>query len=431
MSDVTPVVGAAAPDGGSRAWLVMIGSFLCNGLIFGLINTYSVIYSRLHKDLEADQVPDASSKAALVGSLAIGTTFFLSPIAGILTDKIGVRLTTFLGGLLAFVGLFSSSYLTHKVEALYLTYGVMFGIGASLAYTPSLVILGHYFQKYLGLVNGFVTAGSSIFTIVMPHFIDLLLRNLELPSTLRCLSLFMAALMVIAPLFKPITPSKNVKLEKSEFKSLLNAGIWKEKRYVIWATVIPIALFGYFVPYVYMVEFVQTRFPDEDGKILVTCLGLTSGLGRIIFGKIADNPRVDRIFLQQLSFVCIGVLTMLMTVTHRFFILELIALGMGLFDGCFISLLGPIAFDLCGQSGAGQAIGFLLGFCSLPLTIGPPLAGMIYDHTKSYTLPFLLAGIPPIIGGFVLCLVRCTPPRGPQPVLGDDEEEKEAINTLA
>ena len=30
---------------------------------------------------------------------------------------------------------------------------------------------------------------------------------------------------------------------------------------------------------------------------------------------------------------------------------------MGFFDGCFITMLGPIAFDLCGPAGASQAIG--------------------------------------------------------------------------
>lgn len=69
---------------------------------------------------------------------------------------------------------------------------------------------------------------------------------------------------------------------------------------------------------------------------------------------------------------------MLMTVSPSFLILQLIVLGMGIFDGCFISLLGPIAFDLCGQAGASQAIGFLLGFCSIPLTIGPPIAGIVW-----------------------------------------------------
>lgn len=54
---------AVPPDGGTRAWLVMIASFLCNGILFGVINTYSVIYVDLQKKLEDNGVAEASSKA--------------------------------------------------------------------------------------------------------------------------------------------------------------------------------------------------------------------------------------------------------------------------------------------------------------------------------------------------------------------------------
>ena len=33
------------------------------------------------------------------------------------------------------------------------------------------------------------------------------------------------------------------------------------------------------------------------------------------------------------------------------------------------------AFDICGPAGASQAIGCLLGLCSIPLTFGPQIAG--------------------------------------------------------
>lgn len=56
-SDFTP------PDGGSRAWLVMVGSFLCNGILFGVINSYSVLYREFYGNLVAKNVSDASSKA--------------------------------------------------------------------------------------------------------------------------------------------------------------------------------------------------------------------------------------------------------------------------------------------------------------------------------------------------------------------------------
>ncbi|XP_063234234.1 monocarboxylate transporter 10 [Bacillus rossius redtenbacheri] len=393
------------PDGGTHAWLVAAASFLCNGLLFGVINTYSVVYVRLHERLVLQGVPDAASKASLVGSLSIGATFFLSSVAGVLSDSVGIRATTFLGGVLAAAGLFMSSFCTEQVECLYLTYGLMFGAGASLAYTPSLAILGHYFRRYLGLVNGLVTAGSSVFTVLMTFALDALLRSTSLEATFRATSALMTLILPCALLFIPrhgTTPAG-----ARGCCGLLNVAIWRRPRYLVWALVVPVALFGYFVPYVHMVEFVKLKFPESDGKLLVMCIGVTSGVGRLIFGKIADIPKVNRIFLQQISFALIGVLTMLLAATERFSLLVVIALCMGVFDGCFVSLLGPIAFELCGAQGAAQAIGFLLAFCSVPLTAGPFFAGMIFDYTGSYTAPFLLAGAPPLLGSLALFAVRC------------------------
>lgn len=51
------------PDGGLRAYLVVIASFCTNGLIFGIINSYSVIYLVLLKRLESQNVDGATVKA--------------------------------------------------------------------------------------------------------------------------------------------------------------------------------------------------------------------------------------------------------------------------------------------------------------------------------------------------------------------------------
>lgn len=51
------------PDGGSRAWLVMIGSFFCNGILFGVINSYSVLQDEFYSNLKSKNISDASSKA--------------------------------------------------------------------------------------------------------------------------------------------------------------------------------------------------------------------------------------------------------------------------------------------------------------------------------------------------------------------------------
>lgn len=68
-------------------------------------------------------------------------------------------------------------------------------------------------------------------------------------------------------------------------------------------------------------------------------------------------------------------MTMFIIIVPYFSMLVIITLVMGIADGCFVSVMGPIAFDLCGQKGAAQAIGCILGLCSIPLTVGPPIAG--------------------------------------------------------
>ena len=65
-----------------------------------------------------------------------------------------------------------------------MTYGLMFGGGSSLCYTPSLAILGHYFKRHMGLVNGFVTAGSSVFTIIMPILLNYLIKTIGVSTFL-------------------------------------------------------------------------------------------------------------------------------------------------------------------------------------------------------------------------------------------------------
>jgi MCP family monocarboxylic acid transporter-like MFS transporter 10 len=46
---------------------------------------------------------------------------------------------------------------------------------------------------------------------------------------------------------------------------------------------------------------VTVAFKDADGKLPIMCIGITSGVGRLIFGYIADLPKVNRILLQQVN----------------------------------------------------------------------------------------------------------------------------------
>ena len=272
-----------------------------------------------------------------------------------------------------------STTLTH----LYLTYGVILGLGASLAYAPSLVILGHYFKRRLGLVNGLVTAGSAVFTIIMPILLKMLIDSKGIQSTLEYLSLLMSVLMVCALTFRENLPFNESEKEKrsTPSKSIFNSGLYRNKLYLFWSITILFSLFGYFVPFFHLVKHANDVKSEFKGELLVTMIGAFSCLGRFITGPIADISNVNRIVLQQIAFCSIGLLTISIPVANSLGLL-VICCGLGVFDGCFISLLGPIAFDLVGAENASQAIGLLLCLCSLPLTVGPPIAGKTFLSSK-------------------------------------------------
>ena len=58
-----------------------------------------------------------------------------------------------------------------------------------------------------------------------------------------------------------------------------------------------------------------------------------------------------------------------------------------------------------GPIGATQGIAFMFGLVSIPVTIGPPIAGFIFDQTKNYAACFLAAGVPPIVSALMMSFI--------------------------
>lgn len=195
-------------------------------------------------------------------------TFLMSIFASILADRIGIRKVGCFGALLSTVGLLSSAFVT-QLELLYLTYGILIGVGGAFIYSPSLVILGHYFRKKMGLVNGLVSFGSALFSVSFSQILPVLIERVQLKNTLLILSGLEATMVFCAMTWKPVlvkesTMSQLTLSSESIYehvhdccswtKKFLNVDIWKNKGYVIWALSCGIALFGYFVPFVHLVS---------------------------------------------------------------------------------------------------------------------------------------------------------------------------------
>lgn len=410
--------GEFVPPDGGWGWIVCLTSLWANGTVFGIINTFGIVYVQMREHYSKND-PEVSLKTAFVGSTCTGVTFLMCTFSSILSDRVGIRPTAVTGAVLSTVGLVSTAFI-ERLELLYLTYGLLLGIGSSMVYSPSLVILGHYFKKNMGLVNGIVSFGSSIFTIALTRILPYLLSAIEIKYCFLFLSGLHFMLIIFSLSWKPLFQKEShlaaMALSTESVyqhcndcctwtKKFLNVKIWKNRAYVVWISSLCVALFGYFVPFFHLPKYTKDNFPGEDGSWLILCLSITSGISRIICGKLADIPWVSRIKMQQLAFLILGISTICIPFAGSFGALIGISLVMGICDGIFVCLLGPIAFDIVGPAEASQAIGFLLGIFSIPFTIGPPVAGWMYDSMGHYRIAFHVAGAPPILGSILMFLI--------------------------
>ncbi|XP_074530352.1 monocarboxylate transporter 8 [Halichoeres trimaculatus] len=425
--------GGFVPPEGGYGWLVVFAATWCNGSIFGIQNSFGILHLMLVKEHADPEDKTSQFKVAWVGALAMGMIFFCSPVVSMFTDRFGCRKTAVSGATVAFIGLLSTSF-ANTLSLRYFTYGILFGCGSSFAFQPSLVILGHYFRQRLGLANGVVTAGASLFSMGLPVLLNKVVEPLGLARTFQILSIFMLVQALLALLFKPLLPPGGgmgppgmgpgpAKPETQpggsaqagsrwskvvcEVRKYFNLRVFHIVTYRVWAFGVATAVLGYFVPYVHLINFVKKQFKETEKEwVLLVCIGASSGLGRLAFGKIGDHiPGLKKIYMQVVSFMVLGLMSIMIPQCSVFEGLVVVCVILGLCDGCFLTMMAPIAFELVGPMQASQAIGYLLGLMALPMTAGPPIAGLLHDHFKNYTVAFSLAGVPPIVGGIVLFFV--------------------------
>ena len=166
-----------------RSYKLMAISSLIGGVLvhltLGTIYTYSnmapyiisYIRNQSHPtDLRGVDAPWVFASAAVGQSLSM---YF----GGLLAQKLSVRLSTALG-CVALVSGVMLSYLTIKVTywVFLVTYGVMYGIGAGLAYIGPLYSVIRWFPSHKGLVNGIIVAGygggALVFNFVQTEYLN-------------------------------------------------------------------------------------------------------------------------------------------------------------------------------------------------------------------------------------------------------------------
>ncbi|XP_033759529.1 monocarboxylate transporter 1-like [Pecten maximus] len=106
----------------------------------------------------------------------------LGPVSAVLTKRYHHKTLICFGGLFTGGGLILSS-IAPSIEVLYLTYGIITGIGFEMSFPPSVMMIAVYFDKNRSIASGILFARGGLGGMLFPYLLRYLLREYGLKGT--------------------------------------------------------------------------------------------------------------------------------------------------------------------------------------------------------------------------------------------------------
>ena len=153
------------PDGGSRAWIIVLGAFCCFLTSYGWLSSIGVFQTYY----ELEMLPSYStSKISWILSVQVFTLSVLAPVNGKIFDSYGCRALIIIGSFLHVFGLMMVS-ISHKYYQIFLAQSICSGIGSAMLYHGAANAVATWFQKRRALALGLTSLGASIGGVAIPY----------------------------------------------------------------------------------------------------------------------------------------------------------------------------------------------------------------------------------------------------------------------
>lgn len=152
-------------------------------------------------------------------------------------------------------------------------------------------------------------------------------------------------------------------------------------------------MLGFYTPFVYLPSAaIEKGVEPEYATFLISIIGITNTVGRVLSGFIADLPCVSPLWVNNICIIMSGLCVFLTPFATSYTSFVALSLFFGFFVSAYISLSSIILVQLLGLSQLTNAFGLLILFRGSASMVGAPISGSIYDATQSYDISFYSAG---------------------------------------
>ena len=176
-------------------------------------------------------------------------------------------------------------------------------------------------------------------------------------------------------------------------KEMMNFSLLADPLFLLIGISNAFGMIGFYTPFVYLPSMAATLVSNvlitttthnyswqdnisvEDAAFLVSVIGISNTLGRVISGWISDFSWVNSLVVTNTAIILSALTVFLFPFCTSYASLTLMALLFGFFVAAYISLASIILVDLLGLDNLTSAFGLLTLFRGFSSMIGPPING--------------------------------------------------------
>jgi oxalate/formate antiporter len=371
---------------GSR-WMQLILGLIC----MTAISSPQYVWTLFTKPLMA-QLGVSLTQLQVTFSIFIVLQTFLSPLQGYLIEKFGPKLLLATGAVMTGLSWVLASS-ADTLRSVYLTYGVLGGIGTGIIYVGIVGLMVAWFPDRRGMAAGVVAAGYGMGAVLSTFPVTTSIAKLGYQPTLLHFGLIFGAVAFIAALGMKQPPkdwmadyiARNRKTQGQNSGEMLNTPVF----WLMFLMMTMMSTSGLMV--ISQMASFSRDFGIADATILgvgalplaLTLDRITNGLTRPFFGWVSD-----RIGREKTMFIAFGLEAMAMTLwllTRQDALLFVLFSGIVFFGwGEIFSLFPSTLTDTFGEKHATTNYGFLYMAQGIGSIFGGPLAARLHEASGSW-----------------------------------------------
>jgi len=403
-------------------WVVFVLTFLIYMFMYGLRYSVGIFFTPIQQEFGWSTAATASGVTIFFWVYALS-----APFVGNLADRIGVRKTVLLGGLLLGGGGAMVSFIT-ELWQFYVVWGVIAAMGSAALYVVPTMALSKFFNQKRGITVGWssvgVSAGQAVLIPIVASFISILGWR----TSIRALGLVvMIVTAVIGYLFLREDPESlglHPDGDDAPFMGNKENGNLREvnwtPREAVATTCFRLTAISYFFAVGGIISILTFVVPHMikigisplQASAAFGVIGLMSATGSFVFGIVSDRygRKITILFTtggMAVAFLVATVIPANITLLYAWAVLY------GVSYGGAPEQYAAITTDYFGRRYNTTLFGIMTLAGGLGGGLFPLIGGWLVDLTDSYNATLLFLGAMMTLATLTTYLAK--PPGGPSP----------------